>query len=92
MGIRIAIGAQTWDIIRLALWRGARAILIGFPFGLLLAWILSKTLSGYLVQVNIYDSLVWVISCAMLIVITTVAALIPAIRASRVNPVDVLRK
>ena len=91
MGIRKAIGAQTRDILWLSFWRGIRAILVGIPFGLLLSWILSKVLSSYLVQININDSLAWVISCVMLIVITIVAALIPALRVSRVNPIDTLR-
>ena len=90
-GIRMAMGAQTWDILKLAFWRGFRAILLGIPFGLFLAWILTKLLSGYLVQVNIDDTLMWVISCAVLLVIATVAALIPALRATRVNPLDALR-
>jgi putative ABC transport system permease protein len=48
MGIRMAMGAQTWDILRLALWRGTRAILFGLPVGLFLAWILSRILYRYL--------------------------------------------
>ena len=90
-GIRMALGAQTWDIIWLALWRGMRAILLGLPFGLFLAWVLSRMLSGYLFQVKIDDPLAWIISCAALLGITIIAALIPAVRASRVNPMDVLR-
>ena len=91
IGIRMALGAQTWDILRLSLWRGTRAVLLGLPFGLFLAWILSRMLSGYLFQVKIDDSLAWVISCAALLSITIIAALIPAARACRVNPMDVLR-
>ena len=91
MGIRIAVGAQSWDILSLALWRGTRAIVLGLPFGLFLAWILSRTLSSFLFQVNVDDSLAWVTSCAILLVITIVAAFIPALRVTRVNPMDVLR-
>ena len=90
-GIRMAMGAQTWDIFKLALWRGVRAIVFGLPFGLFLAWILTKLLEKYLVQVNIDDSLMWLISCVILLVITVVAALIPALRATRINPLDALR-
>ena len=91
-GIRMAMGATTLDILRLALWRGIRAILIGLPFGLFLAWILSKVLSSFLVQVNTGDPLAWGISCAVFIVIVTVAALIPALRATRINPLDAMRE
>jgi len=91
-GIRMAIGAQTWDILKLAFWRGIRAIIVGLPFGLFLAWILAKALAGYLAQVNIDDPFAWLISCAILLVITAVAALVPALAATRVNPMDALRK
>jgi ABC-type antimicrobial peptide transport system permease subunit len=90
-GIRMAMGAQFWDILRLALWRGIRAIIFGLPFGLFLAWVLSKILSRFLVQINVYDPLAWIISCAVFMVIVTAAALIPARRAARVNPLDALR-
>ena len=59
--------------------------------GLFLAWILTKLLAKYLVQVNIGDTLIWAISCVILLVITTIAALIPALRLIRVNPLDALR-
>ena len=91
MGIRMAMGAQIWDILRLALWRGARAIMFGLPLGLFLAWILSRTLAGYLFLVKINDPLVWIISCALLLIITIIAAFIPSLRAARVNPLDALR-
>ena len=91
MGIRMSMGAQTWDILRFALWRGTRAILLGLPAGLILAWILSRILSGYLFQVKVNDSLAWLISCAVLLVITTVAAFIPALRAAQISPLDALR-
>lgn len=90
-GIRMSMGAQTWDILRLTLWRGIRAILIGLPLGLFLAWILSRILSSFIFQLNAADALVWVVSCVFLVGIVIIAALIPAIRATRVNPADVLR-
>lgn len=91
MGIRMAMGAQTWDILRLALWRGTRAIIFGLPLGLFLAWILSQILSSYLVQIKVLDPLVWVICCALLLIITIIAAFIPALRMTHVNPLDVIR-
>ena len=92
MGIRMAMGAQTWDILGLALWRGMRAILLGVPFGLFLAWILSRVLSSFLFQIKTDDLFAWAVSCLVLLAITTVAALIPALRAARVNPLDALRE
>jgi len=89
-GIRMALGAQTGDILRLTLWRCTRAILIGLPFGLFCALILSKILSSVLFQVSAADPFAWTISCVLLTIITVVASLIPTLRASRINPLDVL--
>ena len=91
IGIRMAIGAQPWNILRLVLWRGIRAILLGLPFGLFLAWILSRVLSSFLVHVVVDDLLLWLTCCVVLLVITTVAALIPALQALRINPMGVIR-
>ena len=91
IGIHMAFGAQILDILRLVLWRGIRAIFFGLSFGLLLAWILSRMLDSYLFLVKINNPLVWVISCAFLLVVTIIAALIPALRVIRVNPMDALR-
>ncbi|MDR0311865.1 MAG: FtsX-like permease family protein, partial [Acidobacteriota bacterium] len=71
--------------------RGIRAILIALPVGLLLAWILSRTLSSFLFQVKVDDPLAWIISCAVLLGITIIAVLIPSLRATRVNPADAMR-
>ena len=90
IGIRMALGARTWDILRLALWRGMRAIFFGLPFGLFLALILSRILSRYLFQVKVDDPLVWIISCAFLLIVTIIAALVPVLRAIRVNPMIAL--
>lgn len=90
-GIMMAMGATFWNILFLALWRGMRTILVGLPFGLFVAWILSRMLSSFIFQLNATDYLAWITSCVLLVSIVTVAALIPALRATRVNPVDSLR-
>ena len=91
IGIRMAVGAQTGDILRFVLWRGLRPIVIGLPVGLLLAWILSRLLAS-LIVLNIINPLTWILSCVVLVGIATIASFIPALRTIRVNPLDVLRK
>ena len=91
IGIRMAMGAQIWDILLFVFWRGIRMILIALPVGLFLAWVLSKILSGFLFQVKINDPLAWIVSCSVLLGITVIAVFIPALRAARVNPLDVMR-
>ena len=57
-GIRMAMGANAWDIFMLAVWRGIRVIIIGLPVGLLIAWVLSRILSSFIFQLNANDSFV----------------------------------
>jgi len=92
IGIRMAIGAQFSDILRLVLLRGARVLLIGLPCGLFGGWILTRGLSSALSQVRPTDPLVFMTSCATLLCITIIAVLIPALRAARLDPLDSMRK
>ena len=91
IGIRKAVGATTWNILNLLLWRGIRVILFALPVGLFLAWILSQILSVFLFQVKVKDPLAWIVSCAVLLGITVLAILFPALRASHVSPLDAMR-
>jgi len=92
IGIRLAVGAKFRDILLFALWRGMRAIAIGLPFGLLMAWILSRILSSFIFQLNANYFTICIICCTILIGIVTIAALIPALKSTRVNTIDALRK
>jgi len=91
IGIRMSMGATTWNILRLMLWRGIRTILFALPAGLFLSWTLSQILSSLLFQVIINDPLPWVVSCVVLIGIALIAVLIPALRATHINPLDAIR-
>jgi ABC-type antimicrobial peptide transport system permease subunit len=91
IGIRMAMGARYIDILRLILSRGLRVLFIGLPCGLFAGWVLTRGLSSALFQVQSDDPFVWIIGCALLTGMTIIAALIPALRAARVNPLDALR-
>ena len=91
IGVRVAMGAQSIDILLLILLRSARVLLIGLPWGLFFGWALAKGLSSVLFQVQPYDPVVWLFSCVLLTVIVFIAALIPALRAICANPLDTLR-
>lgn len=91
IGIRMAVGAKSIDILRLILLRSGRVLLIGFPCGLFGGWVLARELNSVLFQVRPNDPIVWIISCLFLTFIVIVAALVPALRAIRVSPMDALR-
>ena len=90
-GIRVAIGAGPLRILGLVL-RGAAAwVVAGLATGLIASWLLSRTVTGLLFSVPAVDALSVAIASGVLIVTTFAAALIPARRAARVDPVSALR-
>ena len=91
IGIRIAMGAQFSDILRLILLRSARVLIIGLPCGLFLGWALTHGLSSTLYQVHYNDPAVWIYSCFIILFITIIAALIPALKAALINPLEAIR-
>jgi putative ABC transport system permease protein len=90
-GIRLAIGAHPrallWQILR----EGARLTTIGIVIGLLLAIGAGRFLRHMLYQVNSVEPLVLIAAPAILLTASLLAALIPALRATRVNPTAALR-
>jgi ABC-type antimicrobial peptide transport system permease subunit len=90
-GIRMAIGADRRHVMglvgRLALWIAA----LGSAAGLGLAAFGSKLVETQLVGVGRFDVVVYAASASLLVAVTVVACLLPARRAARVDPVEVLR-
>lgn len=91
LGIRIAVGAAQGDILRLVL-RGALWLcIVGTGMGLLLAGLSSGLLEAYLFGVTGWDPRVYAGAAAGLAFVVVVASLWPAVAATRVNPVEILR-
>jgi ABC-type antimicrobial peptide transport system permease subunit len=91
IGLRMALGAQRADVIGMVL-RGALVIVAsGTAIGLAVAWPLAKTISAFLFQVQPHDAAVYSAASALLIAAGVAAALGPARRASRVDPIIALR-
>jgi putative ABC transport system permease protein len=91
MGVRMAIGAQASNIVQM-IWRQAMTpVVIGACAGLVVALIVGRLFAGLLYGVAPADAVT--IGSVLLILgaVGTVASLIPALRASRVNPVTALR-
>jgi predicted permease len=91
MGVRMALGAHPQDVIRLVLKDGFKKTAIGLAVGLALGWGLAKSLESVLFQVRPEDPLTFTAIPAFLLAVSLLAYLVPAWRASRVNPVEVLR-
>jgi ABC-type antimicrobial peptide transport system permease subunit len=91
MGVRMALGAQPADVVRLIVRQGMVQLGIGLLAGLGLAYMLGKGLKIILFQVSVVDPLVYGVTIAVLVLAAVAASLIPARRATRVDPIVALR-
>lgn len=91
MGIRMALGAQGRDVLRLVLKQGAVQVGIGMALGLALAALLSRGLEIILFQVEPWDPAVFALIALVLAAVGMLASYIPALRATRVDPAVALR-
>lgn len=91
IGIRMALGAQQGDVIRLVLAHGAKMALIGVGIGLAASFGLTRLMSGMIYGVSAHDPLTFTGVAILLILIALTACYIPARRAMRVDPIVALR-
>jgi ABC-type antimicrobial peptide transport system permease subunit len=91
IGIRMALGAERSNILRLILGHGARMAAAGIAAGLLAALGLTRLMSGMLFGIGATDPLTFAAVSALLALVALTACYIPARRAMRVDPVVALR-
>ncbi len=91
MGVRVAMGAQRWDVQRLMVSHGVRVAAVGAALGALAGLVAGRVLSSLLFGVSPRDPLVLFAAVLVPIVVAAIASYLPARRASRVDPVIALR-
>jgi putative ABC transport system permease protein len=91
IGVRMALGAQQRDVMRLVLGHGARMALIGVAMGIAAALGLTRLMAGELFSVTAHDPLTFFAVAVILIGVAVAACYIPASRAVRIDPVIALR-
>ncbi len=91
-GIRIALGAKASAILRSIVAQGALLALIGVAIGTTVSALGAKTLQTFLFGVSTRDPFTFAVVGATLIIVATLASLIPALRAVRLNPLSALRE
>jgi putative ABC transport system permease protein len=91
IGIRMALGAQTRDVIALIVKQGVRMVLIGLALGLFGALILTRLLSKLLFGVTTKDPTTFIAISALLSFVALLACYVPAWRATKVDPLEALR-
>jgi ABC-type antimicrobial peptide transport system permease subunit len=91
IGVRVALGATSRDVIRMVLGCGLRLATAGVTVGLLLAFALARGVAGLLYGVSPADPLTFVTLPIVLVAIAALACYVPARRAMRVDPIVALR-
>ncbi len=91
IGIRVALGAQRKNVVRLFLREGMSFILVGLPLGLAGASALTRLLSSLLFGVKASDPLTFVSAAVVLVLVAFAACQIPARRALRIDPMEALK-
>jgi predicted permease len=91
MGVRIALGAATGDILRMVVGQGLALALAGLAIGTVAALALTRLISSLLFQVSAADPVSYAASAVLFAAVAALASYLPARRATRVDPIEALR-
>jgi putative ABC transport system permease protein len=91
IGIRIALGAEQRDILKLIIRQGLTLVLIGVGLGLALALAFTRVLKSLLFGVSTTDPFAFAVIALLLIAVALLACYLPARRATKVDPLVALR-
>jgi putative ABC transport system permease protein len=91
IGLRMALGARQPDVLKLVLAQGMKLVGIGLAIGLVLALLVSRLVGSLLYGISATDPATFIGVTLILVVVALVANLLPAHRASRVDPLIALR-
>jgi predicted permease len=91
IGVRVALGAQMSDVLRMVVFDGLRPALIGVAIGLTGALALSRAVSSLVYKVKPADPATFLAISVLLVLVALFASIVPAYRAARVDPMKALR-
>jgi putative ABC transport system permease protein len=91
IGVRVALGAQSGDVLRLIIGEGARLAVIGVVIGIAASLVATRLISSLLFGVGSTDPLTFVTVAALVFLVALFASYVPARRATRVDPMTALR-
>ncbi len=91
IGVRMALGAQTRDVLRLILHQGMKPVLFGLAIGIIATFALGRLIATQLYQVSAHNPALLGGATALLALTAFIACLVPARRAALVDPIQALR-
>jgi ABC-type lipoprotein release transport system permease subunit len=91
IGIRMALGAQTGAVLKLAVGYGLKLVVVGIAIGLIAAFALTRVMATLLFGVTATDPATFTLISLLLICVAAIASYIPARRATKVDPIIALR-
>ena len=91
IGVRMALGARSADVLRMVIWRGLSLTLIGVAIGLAAALALTRVIKNLLFEVSPNDPATFALIALLLVGVSLIASYIPARRATKVDPLLAIR-
>jgi putative ABC transport system permease protein len=91
IGVRMALGAQTRDVLRLIVNQGMKPVVVGLAIGIVAAFVLGRLIASQLFEVSAHNPALLGGATVLLAAIALLACLLPARRAAMVDPVQALR-
>jgi ABC-type antimicrobial peptide transport system permease subunit len=91
IGLRMALGAQRTDVLRMIVWRGIALTLVGVGTGLAISAMITRLLSGMLYGIHASDPVTFAAMTGLLLLVCIAASSIPAYRAAWLDPIKTLR-
>jgi putative ABC transport system permease protein len=91
IGLRMALGAQRTDVLRMIVWRGIALTLVGVAAGLAISAMITRLLSGMLYGIHASDPVTFAAMTGLLLLVCIAASSIPAYRAAWLDPIKTLR-
>jgi putative ABC transport system permease protein len=91
IGIRMALGARRADVLQMTVKQGLKLVSAGMMLGLVAAFLLTRVLASLLYGISATDPITFVGISLVLLAVTILASHIPALRATKVDPIIALR-